>query len=108
MLADGTVTDIAVKSGRRPVISICADAPRAGLGEALSDLKLGRVKNLSQTGPGASQAELEVLGDGLENEIEDILASRKWVLKSIDERPLDLEEIFAELVRKSEQDNPTA
>ena len=104
LLADGTLAGIAIAAGRPPAATCGIDAPPAELRVALAQLKLGGVKSFEETGPNSAQVEMTILDTGFRKELDTMLDSKGWALKFFDEHPLDLEEIFAEIIRKSIQE----
>jgi ABC-2 type transport system ATP-binding protein len=102
LLSDGTPNETAIRIGRPPVAELEAEAPADDLREALENLKYGALKDFRQTAPSGVHAEIQLSTDGLKNEIEQLAAERNWTINSYTERRIELERIFADLVKKSE------
>ncbi|MFC1474503.1 ABC transporter ATP-binding protein [bacterium] len=101
LLADGTITQLSLKSGHKPVMDCVLQAPFPQLKDAVADLKNGEVLRMADEGGGAVSVELETTSDGLDNEIRKLALEREWQVDSLETRPLNLEQIFADIVRES-------
>lgn len=104
LLADGAVVDVARDAGMPQVAGCTVEAPFEPLRKALAGLRHGALKDFDEAGSDAAHVEIEITGADLKNEIETLCAGENWPLKSYVEQQLDLEKVFAEIVKKSNEE----
>jgi len=100
LLADDSITNLALRTGRAPAVVCTAKAPVEKVREALAGLKTGDLKHCSE-GAGGTRFEVEVRAGGADAEIEKLLGGNGLAIASLDMMPMNLEEIFADIVRES-------
>ncbi len=104
LLADGTVVEIAGKAGIPQVVNCVIEAPPDELRGALDRLTSGCVGNFVEAGAGVAHVEIEKKNGGLRGDVEKMCSVAGWSIRSFIEQPLDLEIVFAEIVRKSNEE----
>jgi len=101
ILADGTVTKLALDTGRKPVISCEFEAPAGDLRKAVEGIGKCEVRHFSEGDGGTVAAEIVASDDGVGQRLSEICEQNGWTLKSSQLMPLNLEEIFADIIRGS-------
>lgn len=101
LLADGTLTELAVKSGRKPSYGGFSEMESGKLNNILASIKGTEVIHLTEGSGGVVSFEVCSSDASFEKLLKEKLGASGCGKFSVDMRPMNLEEIFADLIRET-------
>lgn len=101
LLADGTLTELAVKTGRKPSYSGTAIIDGAKLTNIINSINGTEIVHLTDNASGAVAFEIVSADTDFRTKFLSRLETAECGEKSIEMRPMNLEEIFADIIRET-------
>lgn len=101
LLANGTLTELAVKTGRSPYYGGCAEVAKEKLNNLLASIKGTEVAHLTEGSDGSVSFEAMSSETNFENIFKEKMSASGCGKFNVEMRPVNLEEIFADIIRET-------
>jgi ABC-2 type transport system ATP-binding protein len=103
LLASGSLDEVAAEAAAPRTARCTLAVPASDAASALSELAEGRLDRVASLGEAACRVHFTDVSSGLDARLQQIAAKRAWGPVVLDLQPVDLEQLFALLVARSEE-----